>query len=386
MLDRSGNGPTAQRKAVTYVAEAPGYLKTTSSNEIRSTLAKATFRESTKKKTKTILVSSIISPKKENTKSIVPHLTGDEIDASATILNRMTHKLGFLRNPRYDSNVTSKGLKSICSGQIPERVTRNDDTGNRGYFSLFPSQVLFTEYGPGGLYETTVAIKNICGVTRRFRILPPSSSFFSIVSVKFPLKGQSVLAPGMNCIVTVQFAPDTAGDFTDTLVVESEMGRFSVDVLGRRSPPILSIPQLLDVGPCLVGDVSTTVLHVLNSGGKAKFWLLTESEWEASKAPPTEKSQELDLHPFWISPTEFELDTSDEIEMKIVYAPTTQSCKEQVEHRVNFIMVCDNCQIKTFGITGKGVVVDIAVSSINAKNIFTKSAVNLLQFNATSPK
>jgi len=62
----------------------------------------------------------------------------------------------------------------------------------------------------------TVSLRNKSNISRRLRILPPASSYFSISELRFP-HVDGLLAPGMACHCTVRFSPDSLADYEDSL-------------------------------------------------------------------------------------------------------------------------------------------------------------------------
>lgn len=376
MLDQSGNGPSAQLKASKYVSEEPGYLKGTHSLAIRTELAKEQYSETIKsvKEREAALPktgSSISTSNSSKKKGGAPLLTGDQKHENKQILDRMQHKLEFLRNPRFDQSPKSSGTKLLCS------------VGDTGYFSVSPPELLFEDYESGGIYQQTLTLKNICYVTRRLRILPLATEFFSIHQISFP-DDSGFIAPGMSCRLTIRFAPDTPSDFQDVIVAETEGGTFEIKVLAKREPPILSIPQTIHVGNCLVGGDVTTTLNCLNSGGKARFWLVEEALWPSSSESLGTDEPILEIPPFKISPTTFELDTGEAMDFSIQYAP-----KHIDSDHVKFVMVCDNCQVKTFTLTGTGCEVLLDITSLQgqsvAKPVGDIAPLDVIKFDSLTP-
>jgi hypothetical protein len=146
----------------------------------------------------------------------------------------------------------------------------------RRIFRCDPPVVLFTDYQPGETYELPLTLTNDASVGRRCRVLPPPSRFFALADVVYPTTdtGTGVVAPGMGVKVMIRFAPDSKGDFNDTITVISEGGQFQVELQGRLPPPVLSIPSVLDVGRCLVDDRAVASFACLNTGGPGRFQLL----------------------------------------------------------------------------------------------------------------
>lgn len=54
--------------------------------------------------------------------------------------------------------------------------------------------------------------------------------------------------------VTVNFTPDSLADYDDELVVDTQLGQLRVPLRGRRPPPQLTLPPVIDAGPVLLGN------------------------------------------------------------------------------------------------------------------------------------
>ena len=195
------------------------------------------------------------------------------------------------------------------------------------------------------MYTSSVLFRNVSAVSRKLRVLPPDSKYFCISLIKFP-GDNGVVAPGMACQVNIQFSPDSLSDYDDYIVVVSDLNRFQVPIKAFRPPPELSIPQTLDAGCCLVGNVAETKILCKNSGGTGRFRLLPPQAWPHPSAVSYDYDK-IDIPPFIISPSEFSLKTGESIDLVINYNPTNEG-----RHSQEFIMVCDNCQVKRFTITG----------------------------------
>lgn len=124
--------------------------------------------------------------------------------------------------------------------------------------------------------------------------------------------------------------------------VRSDGGEFPVRVWAHRPPPRLSLPQELNLGACLVGDAQAISFRCKNRGGHGKFRLLSPADYP-SPSVAQRHLKALNLEPFNVTPTEFALGPGEECEIIVDYAPLALG-----EHRAQFIMVCDNCQVRRF--------------------------------------
>lgn len=133
-------------------------------------------------------------------------------------------------------------------------------------------------------FKATLELKNVTSVSHHVRVIPPSTSFFSIglgtfsrillqprtigsspnfftyvSSGRFPGDG-GMVAPGMSCKYTIRFAPDSLGDYEDFVTVEMPMENLmAVPIMAKRPPPVLKresvtpILTQLPLEPVLIG-------------------------------------------------------------------------------------------------------------------------------------
>ena len=72
----------------------------------------------------------------------------------------------------------------------------------------------------------------------------------------------------------------------------------------------------------------------------------------------------IDINPFVIRPAEFQLMSGDSIDLEVLFTPEGSE-----EYKRKFVMVCDNCQVKIFTITGIGCNVEVEISAIDDRPI-----------------
>uniref|UniRef100_A0A3B3UR75 DLEC1 cilia and flagella associated protein n=1 Tax=Poecilia latipinna TaxID=48699 RepID=A0A3B3UR75_9TELE len=220
-------------------------------------------------------------------------------------------------------------------------------------FQAIPQVMFFTEYNNGGVYESTLELKNVTYTSRHVRIIPPTTPYFSIGLGRFPSDG-GIVAPGMSCEYTLRFAPDSLGDFRDFLVVETESEHlFVVPIEARRPPPVLTLPRVLNCGYCLVGGVKFLEFTCQNVGLSAgTFYIIPKDKWPSlSTTYFSEKS------PFAVGPCVFSLQPGEAIVLEV------SSLSEFA-----FTIICDNCQVKDVSIEGESQLVGVELVSICGEN------------------
>ena len=208
-----------------------------------------------------------------------------------------------------------------------------------------------------------VRVRNVSGLSRRARFLPPRSKYFSIDKVEFP-GSKNLLAPGMCCKCELYFMPDSLADYDDFFSIETDVSTFQVQVAARRPSPNLSVPKTFDCGPCLLGHTLVTEFPCINSGGRGAFKLVREEDWPNSDVDVS-TSGAIELVPFTFEPSSFKLYPEDEMIIKIAFLP-----QEAGNFIRKFKMLCDNCKIEDFSIVGLGVKLDITLESVDGKTFF----------------
>ncbi|KAM9337193.1 deleted in lung and esophageal cancer protein 1 [Symphorus nematophorus] len=288
-------------------------------------------------------------------------------------LQKLKERHSFLRNPHFlPPNAQQGGMSLIRprGGKVgkTEPVTKvmeeqswSDDPVP--IFLATPSVIVFTDYGVGQVYETTLELKNLTSASRHVRVNPPTTPYFSIGLGRFPGEG-GVVAPGMSCKYIVRFTPDSLGDFEDFLVVETQAEHLLVvPIAARRPPPVLTLPRVLECGYCLIGGVKFVELLCKNVGLSAgTFCIIPKNQWPASNLRSVARTYLCEQPPFAVSPPLFVLQPGEATVLEVVFFPTTaeKSCQA-------FTVVCDNCQVKDISIEGEGQLIELELVSVSGE-------------------
>ncbi|XP_056306524.1 deleted in lung and esophageal cancer protein 1 [Danio aesculapii] len=276
----------------------------------------------------------------------------------------------FLHNPRFLLPNTQRGGKSLI---MPGKKTlenvvkskknngRESPGGHAPIFTANPPVIFFSDYRVGQVYETSVELKNMTASSRHIRMIPPTSPHFSVGLGRFPGEG-GIVAPGMSCQYMVRFAPDSLADYEDALVVETQMlYPLIIPIEARRSPPILTLPAVMDCGFCLVGGVKFMEVLCQNEGLSAgTFCVMPKKQWPASSLRSAVKSTFAEQPPFAISPSIFGLLPGQATVIEVVFFPTTPEISSQ-----DFTIVCDNCQVKDITLQGTGQLITVELLSVS---------------------
>ncbi|XP_008295951.1 deleted in lung and esophageal cancer protein 1 [Stegastes partitus] len=286
-------------------------------------------------------------------------------------LQKLKDRRSFLRNPRFLSPNAQQGGMSLIQARTKvkmelERKCLEQQRPAKDPVPIFlakPSVVVFTDYGVGHVYETTLELKNLTSSSRHVRVIPPTTPYFSIGLGRFPGEG-GVVAPGMSCKYTLRFAPDSLADYKDFIVVETQAEQqLLVPIEAWRPPPILTLPRVLDCGHCLVGGVKFVEFLCQNIGlSTGTFCIIPKNQWPASNLRSVARTYFSEQQPFALSPSLFVLQPGEATVMEAVFFPTAEEKSCQV-----FTVVCDNCQVKDISVEGEGKLIALELVSVSGE-------------------
>ncbi|MEE6467413.1 hypothetical protein FKM82_007232 [Ascaphus truei] len=285
-------------------------------------------------------------------------------------LAQLENRHNFLKNPRFFPPNSLHGSRSLIvptkkkEGLISGRkrvIEENDEYQTVPVFLANPPIVFFPDYEVGQTYEMVVELRNLTASSRHLRVIPPSSPYFSVGLGKFPGEG-GVVAPGMSCHYKVRFVPDSLADFEDFILVESQAPYpVLVPIEARRPPPVLTLPQTFDCGPCLIGGVKLVECLCRNEGlSRGRFCIMPKSVWPPANFRSVATTGFVEQAPFGMRPAVFELYPGQETIFEIVFFPTSSETYNQI-----FTIVCDNCQVKDITLTGFGQVIALELVSVS---------------------
>ncbi|XP_062415040.1 deleted in lung and esophageal cancer protein 1 [Pungitius pungitius] len=285
-------------------------------------------------------------------------------------LQRLKDRQNFLRNPRFlppnaqqgETSLVRPGARVEKKEHVRSVMEKQSSTENPPpAFLAKPSEVLFTDYSVGHVYEASLELINVTSASRTLRVIAPTTPYFSIGLGRFPGEGGAV-APGMSCRYTVRFAPESLGDYEDQIVVKAHGGqRFGVPILARRPPPILTLPRVLDCGGCLIGGVRSLEFPCRNvSVSAGTFCVIPKSQWPASSLRSVARNFFCEQPPFAIGPTLFALQPGEATVVEVKFFPIAAERSRQV-----FTIVCDNCQVKDISIEGEGQQIALELLSVS---------------------
>ncbi|KAL2307147.1 hypothetical protein Nmel_000095 [Mimus melanotis] len=311
-------------------------------------------------------------------------------------LSRLEKGENYLKNPRFFPPNTLHGGKSLVISQekveeITARRKAEDTKGDTSFVPVFlasPPSVLFSYDKAGQVYEMTVELRNITSTGQHVRLIPPSTSVFFIWPGKYPGKG-GMIAPGMACQYTVQFIPKYLGEYEDHILVESQASEpFVIPIQAKVSLPVLTLPDNIDCGSCLVGGIKTTAVLCRNEGVRTgNFSIVLENAWPA---PDSEEAATADFviqDPFVIQPAVLELAPGQNATVEVVFFPSLPGASQQI-----FTILCDNYPVSYVTVTGIGELIALELlfvtggkSKAQLGEVTDATAQHLIRFQPQNP-
>ncbi|CAH0377858.1 unnamed protein product [Pelagomonas calceolata] len=328
---------------------------------------------------------------KQARKKRVDQMTGDEEWANDTILRGMRARQHFLRNPRYDPSSSNHNTRLTVRPPSPRMIGKDvyvegdpmtiafDATyaasqrtfektqaavESHDLIAVEPASLFFRNHVPAQIYEQTLHIRNTSAISRRLRLLRPQSRYFKVARVKWPGGEDSgVLAPGMSVHALIKFAPDSLKDFEDRLVVVSEEGEVNISLTGKRDPPILDLPSVLDVGACLLGGVIEKTFRVTNSGGPGAFRLLDVCDRDVPEHLIT--YQEVRTGAFVVGPARFSLDTDQSMDVHVTFKPE----EGRPSYDASFLLIDEEQHATTYSLKGRAEAIQVRVAGLDGVDL-----------------
>uniref|UniRef100_A0A8W8MX88 Deleted in lung and esophageal cancer protein 1 n=1 Tax=Magallana gigas TaxID=29159 RepID=A0A8W8MX88_MAGGI len=323
------------------------------------------------------------------------HLNEEQREIDRTDLANLQAKVNFRRNPRHvPPSAPPGGRTLIKDGKskpkeigIQRKETISVLPEPSVVFLVSPPIVRFTDYKVGQVYEITLELKNVSACLRQCRALPPSSPYFNIGLGQFPGE-HGLVAPGMSCHYGIRFAPDSLMDYDDEIRIQTQSSQpIIIPLQGRRQPPLISLPKVLDVGHCLVGGVHIGQFIVKNEGGSGRFCVMPRSAWPATNFKSVVTNGSVKIAPFDVRPSILELMKGDTGVLEVVFAP--QSVRSYTQE---ITIVCDNCHVKHFTLRGIAQMAEVELLSVERGlsaalpgELSDVTADNLIRFDELNP-
>ncbi|XP_058689801.1 deleted in lung and esophageal cancer protein 1 [Poecile atricapillus] len=311
-------------------------------------------------------------------------------------LSRLEKRQNYLKNPRFFPPNTLHGGKSLVISQekVEEIIARRkaqDTKGDTSFVPVFfanPPSVLFLYDKAGQVYEMTVEVRNITSTGQHVRLIPPSTSVFFIWPGKYPGKG-GMIAPGMACQYTVQFIPECLGDYEDHIFVESQVSEpFVIPIQAKVSLPVLTLPDIIDCGSCLVGGIKATAVLCRNEGIRTgKFSIMPKRAWPAPDSGVAATADFVIQDSFAIQPAVLEVAPGQNATVEVIFFPSLPEASQQT-----FTILCDDYPVSHVTVTGVGELIALELlfvtggeSKAQLGEVTDATAQHLIRFEPQNP-
>ncbi|UJR33118.1 hypothetical protein I4U23_020575 [Adineta vaga] len=273
-----------------------------------------------------------------------------ERDSTRGHLHMIDNLTTYHTNPRFDE---------ARSNQLITRPILHRPPNQLPVFEAIPSEIIFTRYRVGDVHETTLNLRNLSSVAHSCRLIPPKTHHFCISLSQYP-SGHSLVATGLSVVYNVKFAPDTLGVFEDEIIVQCSNGtEFTVKLLAKRPPPVLTLPSLVDCGYWLAGGRKICEFKIRNDGGEGRFAIVPATSWPAINFKTVIRSDTVQLSPFELSPPTLELRPDDTFPLQIAFTPQTPG-----EFSEDFMMICDNGEVSRYKLKGTAQTIQVRLEEI----------------------
>jgi hypothetical protein len=231
-------------------------------------------------------------------------------------------------------------------------------------FVIHPETVVFDSFTPHKTFFKTLQVTNVSLVSHRFRVTfdPPNTypDFFSLSSPDTPTGDKGLIAPGMSVKYKIFFTPNFSATTNVRLMVSSENGVSTfVDILASLEKPVLTIPNIIDVGFCTKDNSIAFQHEIKNTGGDGQFIFMSPNvplgPFELfENAHCTEMvPQGLGFGRFKIFPSCFKLKKGESQILDIVYTPVELHAEHNPRRDSQKILLAfNNCTIFEFKIVG----------------------------------
>ncbi|VDN09515.1 unnamed protein product [Dibothriocephalus latus] len=279
-------------------------------------------------------------PTEKSNKPLGLRETEEELDRG---LQRLTEPLNFMRNPRFPN--TGKQTFLIMN--------------DLHAFAVEPKDIIFDSFEAGETFEKKITLRNVSKLTRALRVIPPKSEFFKISEGHYPESGDNAVAPGLSCSFTVFFKPTLKQMYSDEFEVqyESQLTPLIIPLKGHRKKEQINFPHEWDLGTCLVG-ASKKQTRILHNFAKWSNYL------PEFVIKPVNKSSDMDVEVFQLTPTTFELPTKGSVNMSLEFTPNATGPFE----RTFEVNVAGEMLLTTITCRGKGERLALSIAEENEKS------------------
>ena len=182
-------------------------------------------------------------------------------------------------------------------------------------FKATPGELRIVNFVLSKEYVMTFTLQNISSRTRGFQVNGPKDSAFRFKILENV--NDSQIRPGLHLTFEVIFLPTEPRDYESSIIILPGPNEPSTVIPIRcyRDPPQLVLNDIVDLQAVLVHSSISGSFTITNRGGIALFTL--------SSAHGREDSSNYIDGPFTLSPSHFQLERGQSVEISVKFKPTT---------------------------------------------------------------
>ncbi|KAK2957081.1 hypothetical protein BLNAU_7911 [Blattamonas nauphoetae] len=225
--------------------------------------------------------------------------------------------------------------------------------------SINPGFCRFSQYQVEGRYSFRFVVKNAETHSIHLRLIPPGNPALSLHENGKVYRSTGLIAPGMSVTYEIIFIPEHLNTIHDSILIQTERGTVKFDITCELPPPILTIPDVIDCGPCYRDHCKPTEIKFTNIGGAGIFAFhqtdddlqnvklslvhlsqmeetdnenyLYENSQNPSESPLTKIPGRFSTTHFVIEPMFFRMEPNETSKVLITYYPSDRDDEEEVE-------------------------------------------------------
>ena len=267
---------------------------------------------------------------------------------SAITKPSLTHK-GYSRQEDEEHKSIQRELDKLKNTTFDFlKNPRSEEPKIKNLFEPIPAEIRFTKWEVGTVIETQLELRNNDSVSRTVAVLPPENPHFHLGLGRYPSSDGQV-GPGLSVLFRVQFMPDSLADDESSLEVRHQSGKMIIPIRAIRPKPLLTLPETIDVGHCLLNSSVRHLIRVINHGGPGRFCFVREADWPMASFKTAVEPEATRVGAFTVWPTIFEILEKEERDLIIQFEPD----KSSGEYKEELLLTCDNCQTKKVTLIGQ---------------------------------
>ena len=202
-------------------------------------------------------------------------------------------------------------------------------------FKANPPELRVVNFTVNTEYELIFTLQNVSDTTNGFQLRAPKDAAFTFRILEE--SEHSLIRPGLHMTFRVIFHPQEPRDYKDKFEILPGPGKDPtiVPIKCYRDPPVLCVPDIVDMGSSFIHSHVRGTFEVVNKGGVALF------SFHSATGRETETSY-VD-GPFSLSPGSFELAHGESIVVEVEFSP-----HETGDYKASFEICAQYFPVKFF--------------------------------------